>query len=132
MTMTDPIADMLTRIRNAHKINAVSVLIPNSKTKQNIAKVLYEEGYINAYCVEELDNNKSHIVIELKYFEGKPVIEKIDRVSRPGLRIYRSQNDLPKVMGGLGIAVVSTSKGIMSDRQARQDGCGGEVLCVVA
>jgi len=132
MTMTDPIADMLTRIRNAHKINAVSVLIPNSKTKQNIAKVLYEEGYINTYSVEELDNNKSHIVIELKYFEGKPVIEKIDRVSRPGLRIYRSQNDLPKVMGGLGIAVVSTSKGIMSDRQARQDGCGGEVLCVVA
>ena len=132
MTMTDPIADMLTRIRNAHKINAVSVLIPNSNTKQNIAKVLYEEGYINTYSVEELDNNKSHIVIELKYFEGKPVIEKIDRVSRPGLRIYRSQNDLPKVMGGLGIAVVSTSKGIMSDRQARQDGCGGEVLCVVA
>ena len=132
MTMTDPIADMLTRIRNAHKINAVSVLIPNSKTKQNIAKVLYEEGYINAYSVEELDNNKSHIVIELKYFEGKPVIEKIDRVSRPGLRIYRSQNDLPKVMGGLGIAVISTSKGIMSDRQARQDGCGGEVLCLVA
>ena len=132
MTMTDPIADMLTRIRNAHKINAVSVLIPNSKIKQNIAKVLYEEGYINTYSVEELDNNKSHIVIELKYFEGKPVIEKIDRVSRPGLRIYRSQNDLPKVMGGLGIAVVSTSKGIMSDRQARQDGCGGEVLCVVA
>ena len=132
MTMTDPIADMLTRIRNAHKINAVSVLIPNSKIKQNIAKVLYEEGYINAYRVEELNNNKSHIVLELKYFEGKPVIEKIDRVSRPGLRIYRSQNDLPKVMGGLGIAVVSTSKGIMSDRQARQDGCGGEVLCVVA
>ena len=132
MTMTDPIADMLTRIRNAHKINAVSVLIPNSQTKQNIAKVLYEEGYINAYRVEEHENNKSHIVIELKYFEGKPVIEKIDRVSRPGLRIYRSQNDLPKVMGGLGIAVVSTSKGIMSDRQARQDGCGGEVLCVVA
>ena len=131
MTMTDPIADMLTRIRNAHKINAVSVLIPNSKIKQNIAKVLYEEGYINAFRVEELDN-KSHIVIELKYFEGKPVIEKIDRVSRPGLRIYRSQNDLPKVMGGLGIAVVSTSKGIMSDRQAKQDGYGGEVLCVVS
>ena len=130
--MTDPIADMLTRIRNAHKINAVSVLIPNSQTKQNIAKVLYEEGYINAYRVEEHENNKSHIVIELKYFEGKPVIEKIDRVSRPGLRIYRSQNDLPKVMGGLGIAVVSTSKGIMSDRQAKQDGCGGEVLCVVS
>jgi small subunit ribosomal protein S8 len=123
---------MLTRIRNAHKINAVSVLIPNSQTKQNIAKVLYEEGYINAYRVEELENNKSHIVIELKYFEGKPVIEKIDRVSRPGLRIYRSKNDLPKVMGGLGIAVVSTSKGIMSDRQAKQDGCGGEVLCVVS
>lgn len=132
MTMTDPIADMLTRIRNAHKINAVSVLIPNSQTKQNIAKVLYEEGYINAYHVEELENNKSHIVIELKYFEGKPVIEKIDRVSRPGLRIYRSKNDLPKVMGGLGIAVVSTSKGIMSDRQAKQDGYGGEVLCVVS
>jgi small subunit ribosomal protein S8 len=132
MTMTDPIADMLTRIRNAHKINAVSVLIPNSQTKQNIAKVLYEEGYINAYRVEELENNKSHIVIELKYFEGKPVIESIYRTSKPGLRIYKNKENLPKVLGGLGVAIVSTSAGVMSDRVAREKGVGGEVLCIVS
>ncbi len=131
MTMTDPIADMLTRIRNAHKINALSVSIPYSKTKESIAKVLLEEGYIKDIDTEGMGDNKSNLKIGLKYFEGKPVIEEINRISRPGLRIYRSKNELPKVMGGLGIAVISTSKGIMSDRQARQDGHGGEVLCKV-
>ena len=131
MTMTDPIADMLTRIRNAHKINALSVSMPYSKTKESIAKVLLEEGYIKDIDTEQMGDNKSNLKIGLKYFEGKPVIEEINRVSRPGLRIYRSKNELPKVMGGLGIAVISTSKGIMSDRQARQDGHGGEVLCKV-
>ena len=131
MTMTDPIADMLTRIRNAHKIKALSVSIPYSKTKESIAKVLLEEGYIKDIDTEEMGDNKSNLKIGLKYFEGKPVIEEINRVSRPGLRIYRSKNELPKVMGGLGIAVISTPKGIMSDRQARQDGHGGEVLCKV-
>ena len=131
MTMTDPIADMLTRIRNAHKIKALSVSIPYSETKESIAKVLLEEGYIKDIDTEEMGDNKSNLKIGLKYFEGKPVIEEINRISRPGLRIYRSKNELPKVMGGLGIAVISTSKGIMSDRQARQDGHGGEVLCKV-
>lgn len=131
MTMTDPIADMLTRIRNAHKINALSVSMPYSKTKESIAKVLLEEGYIKDIDTESIGDKKSNLKIGLKYFEGKPVIEEINRVSRPGLRIYRSKSELPKVMGGLGIAVISTSKGIMSDRQARQDGHGGEVLCKV-
>jgi small subunit ribosomal protein S8 len=130
--MTDPIADMLTRIRNAHKINALSVSIPASKVKENIASVLLEEGYIKSYKAEELDNNKKALIIDLKYFEGKPVIEVIDRVSRPGLRIYKDNSQIPRVMGGLGIAVISTSKGIMSDRKARKEGHGGEVLCVVA
>ncbi|MBT3994079.1 MAG: 30S ribosomal protein S8 [Gammaproteobacteria bacterium] len=132
MSMTDPIADMLTRIRNAHKINALSVSIPASKVKENIASVLLEEGYIKSYKAEELDNNKKALIIDLKYFEGKPVIEVIDRVSRPGLRIYKDNSQIPRVMGGLGIAVISTSKGIMSDRKARKEGHGGEVLCVVA
>jgi len=131
MTMTDPIADMLTRIRNAHKINALSVSIPYSRNKESIAKVLLDEGYVEGISAEEIADNKSNLIIDLKYFEGKPVIEEIKRVSRPGLRIYRSKHELPKVMGGLGIAVISTSKGIMSDRQARQDGHGGEVLCMV-
>ena len=130
--MTDPIADMLTRIRNAHKINALSVSIPASKVKENIASVLLEEGYIKSYKAEELDNNKKALIIDLKYFEGKPVFEVIDRVSRPGLRIYKDNSQIPRVMGGLGIAVISTSKGIMSDRKARKEGHGGEVLCVVA
>lgn len=130
--MTDPIADMLTRIRNAHKINALSVSIPASKVKENIASVLLEEGYIKSFKVEDLDNNKKVLILELKYFEGKPVIEVIDRVSRPGLRIYKDNSQIPRVMGGLGIAVVSTSNGIMSDRKARKEGHGGEILCVVA
>ena len=132
MTMTDPIADMLTRIRNGHKIKAESVLMPSSKIKINIARVLVEEGYINGYQEEDLENNKKNLLINLKYYEGKPVIEKIERVSRPGLRVYKPTNELPKVMGGLGILILSTSKGVMSDRQARKQDQGGEILCVVA
>ncbi len=132
MTMTDPIADMLTRIRNGHKIKAESVLMPSSKIKINIARVLVEEGYINGYQEEDLENNKKNLLINLKYFEGRPVIEKIERVSRPGLRVYKPTNELPKVMGGLGILILSTSKGVMSDRQAKKQGQGGEILCVVA
>ena len=132
MTMTDPIADMLTRIRNGHKIRAESVLMPSSKIKINIARVLVEEGYINGYQEEDLENNKKNLLINLKYYEGRPVIEKIERVSRPGLRIYKPTNELPKVMGGLGILILSTSKGVMSDRQAKKQGQGGEILCVVA
>ena len=132
MTMTDPIADMLTRIRNAHKISAPSVSIPHSNIKESIASVLLEEGYINGFGSEEVENNKSNLNIELKYFDGKPVIEKLDRVSRPGLRIYKQTSEIPRVMGGLGVAIVSTSSGIMSDRKAREIGQGGEVLCVVS
>ena len=132
MTMTDPIADMLTRIRNGHKIRAESVLMPSSKIKINIARVLVEEGYINGYQEEDLENNKKNLLINLKYYEGRPVIEKIERVSRPGLRVYRPTNELPMVMGGLGILILSTSKGVMSDRQAKKQGQGGEILCVVA
>ena len=132
MTMTDPIADMLTRIRNAHKIKAASVVMPSSKIKVNIAKVLLKEGYINGFEEEEAVNSKKDLKITLKYYEGSPVIEKIKRVSKPGLRIYKTRTQLPKVMGGLGIAIISTSKGIMSDREARVQGEGGEILCVVA
>ena len=131
MTMADPIADMLTRIRNANKIKAKSVLMPSSKIKANIAEVLLKEGYIKGFEEEELGNGKKDLNIHLKYYEGSPVIEKINRVSRPGLRIYKTRNELPKVMGGLGVAIVSTSKGIMSDREAREQGQGGEILCFV-
>ena len=132
MTMTDPIADMLTRIRNAHKISASTVSIPHSRIKESIASVLLEEGYIKGFSNEEAENNKSNLNIELKYFDGKPVIEKLDRVSRPGLRIYKQTSEIPRVMGGLGVAIVSTSSGVMSDRKAREIGQGGEVLCVVS
>ena len=132
MTMTDPIADMLTRIRNGHKIKVESVLMPSSKIKINIARVLVEEGYINGYQEEDLENNKKNLLINLKYYEGRPVIEKIERVSRPGLRVYKPTNELPKVMGGLGILILSTSEGVMSDRQAKKQGQGGEILCIVA
>ena len=130
--MTDPIADMLTRIRNAHKIKASSVVMPSSTIKVNIAKVLLKEGYIIGFEEEEMGSKQRDLNINLKYYEGSPVIEKIHRVSRPGLRIYKPRNQLPKVMGGLGIAIVSTSKGIMSDRDAREQGEGGEILCFVA
>ncbi len=131
MSMTDPIADMLTRIRNGQAGNKVSVKMPSSQAKVAIAKVLKDEGYITDYATEK-DGVKAELTIELKYFEGEPVIENIRRVSKPGLRIYRGKEELPKVLGGLGVAIVSTSAGVMSDRQARAKGVGGEVLCVVS
>lgn len=130
MSMTDPIADMLTRIRNGQKARKVSVSMPASTAKEAIAAVLKDEGYITGFGSEG-EGAEKQLSVELKYFEGVPVIEKIERASRPGLRIYRGQNDLPKVLGGLGVAIVSTSAGVMSDRQAREKGIGGEVLCVV-
>lgn len=130
MSMTDPIADMLTRIRNGQKARMVSVAMPASNSKEAIAKVLKDEGYITDYSVAGEGAAKS-LTVELKYFDGVPVIEKIQRASRPGLRVYRGKEDLPKVLGGLGVAIVSTSAGVMSDRQAREQGIGGEVLCVV-
>ena len=129
--MTDPIADMLTRIRNGQSANKAQVTMPASRKKQAIAEVLKEQGYISDYAVEDADG-KAVLSITLKYYEGKPVIERIERVSRPGLRIYKGKDDLPSVQGGLGVAIVSTSKGVMSDRAARAAGEGGEVLCYVS
>jgi small subunit ribosomal protein S8 len=129
--MSDPIADMLTRIRNAQLSEKQSVVMPASKLKSSIAKVLKDEGYIDDYAVRA-NEGKPQLEIGLKYYAGEPVIEKIERVSRPGLRIYKPSRDIPTVMNGLGIAIVSTSKGVMTDRQARGLGVGGEVLCVVA
>lgn len=130
MSMSDPIADMLTRIRNGHMANKAQVSMDSSKKKVNVATVLKDEGYIAGFNVE--GETKPVLTIELKYFEGRPVIEDIKRVSRPGLRIYRGKGELPRVLNGLGIAVVSTSHGVMSDRQARAEGHGGEVICTVA
>lgn len=130
MSMQDPIADMFTRIRNAQGANKVAVTMPASKQKQAIAKVLQEEGYITGFSVDE--SVKPDLTVELKYFDGKGVIESIQRVSRPGLRIYKKRNELPQVMGGLGVAVVSTSKGLMTDRAARKSGLGGEIIGYVA
>ncbi|MEZ0469496.1 MULTISPECIES: 30S ribosomal protein S8 [Luteimonas] len=131
MSMTDPIADMLVRIRNAAAVGKPSVKMPSSKTKTAIAKVLKDEGYIGEWRVTE-NGAKAELEIELKYYEGRPVIENLKRVSRSGLRQYRGKDELPKVLNGLGIAIISTSKGIMTDTQARQQGVGGEVLCFVA
>lgn len=130
MTMTDPISDMLTRIRNGQKARKLSVSMPASKAKEAVANVLKDEGYITDFSVSG-EGAAKELSVELKYFEGVPVIEKIQRASRPGLRIYRGKEDLPKVLGGLGVAIVSTSAGVMSDRQAREKGIGGEVICVV-
>ncbi len=131
MTMSDPIADMLTRIRNGQRAEKKEVAMDSSRLKEAIAKVLKDEGYIADFRVESQGAKKT-LVVALKYHQGAPVIERIERVSRPGLRIYRNKESLPKVLGGYGIAVVSTSKGVMTDRQARAQGVGGEVLCVVA
>ena len=131
MSMSDPIADMLTRIRNAQLTNKPSVTMPASKLKGAIASVLKDEGYIDDYVVQDVEG-KPQLNISLKYYAGRPVIEKIERVSRPGLRIYRGNKDIPKVMNGLGVTIVSTSKGVMTDRKAQAAGVGGEVLCVVA
>lgn len=132
MSMTDPIADMLTRIRNGQNVSLKSVSMPSSKLKEAIGRVLQDEGYIAGFDVTEQPNNKRELKVELKYFGGKPVIEKIQKISKPGLRIYRGKDELPTVMGGLGIAIVSTSEGVMSDRAARAKGFGGEVICIVA
>jgi len=132
MSMTDPIADMFTRIRNAQATARATVRMPASKVKLAIAKVLKDEGYIRDVQVSRAENNKAVLEIALKYFEGRPAIEKLDRVSRSGLRVYRGKNKLPKVMGGFGVAIVSTSLGLMTDREARARGQGGEVVCIVA
>ncbi len=129
MSLQDPVSDMLTRIRNAQKATKVSVTMPSSNQKENIAKVLRDEGYILGYSTS--GDAKKELSIELKYFQGKPVIEEIKRVSRPGLRIFKSKDELPSVNGGLGIAIISTSKGVMTDKQARDSGNGGEVICTV-
>jgi small subunit ribosomal protein S8 len=131
MSMSDPIADMLTRIRNAQSVNKPTVSMPASKLKGAIASVLKDEGYIDDFAVQDKDG-KAQLNISLKYYAGRPVIEKIERVSRPGLRIYRGNQDIPKVMNGLGVTIVSTSKGVMTDRKAQAAGVGGEVLCIVA
>jgi len=131
MSMNDPIADMLTRIRNAQAARKVSVDMPASKIKSAIAEVLVAEGYIDSTAVSE-EGVKKTLTINLRYYRNEPVIERIDRVSRPGLRIYKSSGDLPQVQGGLGVAIVSTSNGVMTDRQARAGGHGGEVLCYVS
>ena len=131
MSMSDPIADMLTRIRNAQAAEKTTVVVPLSKLKISIAKVLKDEGYIEDFIVRD-DGGKGFLEIALKYYAGRPVIERIERVSRPGLRIYKPANDIPEVMNGLGVAIVSTSRGVMTDRKARQTGVGGEVLCIVA
>jgi small subunit ribosomal protein S8 len=130
MSMTDPIADMLTRIRNAQMTEKATVEMPSSRVKVAIAHVLKDEGYIDGFRVTE--DAKPVLEIALRYHGGRPVIEKIERVSKPGLRIYRGKDDIPRVMNGLGIAIVSTSRGVMTDRKARASGVGGEVLCIVA
>lgn len=129
MTMQDPLSDMLTRIRNAQQVNKVNVKMPSSTLKVSVAQVLVDEGYVASFDVS--DGAKPELTIELKYFEGKAVIAEIDRISRPGLRNYTGKDGIPSVRGGLGVAIVSTSKGVMTDRSARAAGVGGEVLCTV-
>lgn len=129
MSMQDPVADMLTRIRNAQQVGKTSVTMPSSTLKVSIARVLQEEGYVADYSVSE--QAKPELTVELKYFEGKPVIAELNRASRPGLRAYKAKDELPSVRGGLGVAIVTTSKGVMTDRAARAAGVGGEVLCTV-
>jgi small subunit ribosomal protein S8 len=131
MSMTDPVADMLTRIRNAQLAQKNSVAMPSSKLKVAIAAVLKDEGYIDDFAVRDAEG-KYQLDIALKYYAGRPVIERIERISRPGLRVYKGSGDLPRVMNGLGIAIVSTPKGVMTDRRARATNVGGEVLCIVA
>ena len=131
MGMTDPIADMLTRIRNAQMVGQIEVKMPASKLKAAIASVLKDEGYIEDFAVHE-DGTMQELRIGLKYYAGRPVIERIERVSSPGLRVYKGRHGIPRIMNGLGIAILSTSHGVMTDRKARASGVGGEVLCIVA
>jgi len=131
MSMHDPIADMLTRIRNAQLVGHAEVTMPASGLKGAIAKVLKDEGYIEDFATRD-NGSKKELAIALKYYAGRPVIERLERVSKPGLRVYKGRNDIPRVMNGLGVAILSTSRGVMTDRKARADGLGGEVLCIVA
>lgn len=131
MSMSDPIADLLTRIRNAQMVSKATVSVPSSKVKVAIAQVLKDEGYVDGFEVKTEDG-KSELVITLKYYAGSPVIERIERVSRPGLRVYKGRDAIPQVQNGLGVAIVTTPKGVMTDRKARSTGVGGEVLCYVA
>ena len=131
MSMSDPIADMLVRIRNAQMVGHTEVAMPASKLKSAIAQVLKDEGYIEDFALRD-DGAKKQLRIGLKYYAGRPVIERLERISKPGLRVYKDRNSLPQVMNGLGVAIVSTSKGVMTDRKARGLGIGGEVLCIVA
>ena len=135
MSMSDPIADMLVRIRNAQLVGHTEVAMPASKLKSAIAQVLKDEGYIEDYAIRGKggdDGAKKELRIGLKYYAGRPVIERLERVSKPGLRVYRGRDDIPRIMNGLGVAILSTSRGVMTDRKARADGVGGEVLCIVA
>jgi small subunit ribosomal protein S8 len=132
MSMTDPIADLLTRIRNGQSSGKPEVNMPASKVKLAIAKVLKDEGYIEDFAATSSPEGKPTLAVQLKYYQGRPVIDRLERVSRPGLRVYKGKDELPAVLGGLGIAIVSTSRGVMSDRQARAAGHGGEVLCIVS
>jgi small subunit ribosomal protein S8 len=131
MSMTDPIADFLTRIRNGQLSGKPEIAAPSSRIKLALAKVLKDEGYIEDFAVDS-DAKKPTVKVRLKYYQGRPVIERLERVSRPGLRIYRAKDELPKILGGMGVAIISTSKGVMTDREARASGHGGEVLCIVS
>jgi len=131
MSMSDPIADMLTRIRNAQLVGHTEVVMPASKLKASIAKVLKDEGYIEDFATRANDG-KPELAVSLKYYAGRPVIERLERVSKPGLRVYKGRDNLPRVMNGLGVAILSTSRGVMTDSKARATGVGGEVLCIVA
>lgn len=131
MSMSDPIADMLVRIRNAQMVGHTETVMPASKLKVSIAKVLKEEGYIEDFALRD-NGARRELAVALKYYAGRPVIERLERVSKPGLRVYRGRDDIPRVMNGLGVAILSTSRGVMTDRKARADGIGGEVLCIVA
>jgi small subunit ribosomal protein S8 len=135
MSMSDPIADMLVRIRNAQLVGHTEVSMPASKIKASIAQVLKDEGYIEDFAVQDKSGDssvKKQLRIGLKYYAGRPVIERLERVSKPGLRVYRGRDDIPRIMNGMGVAIVSTSRGVMTDRKARADGVGGEILCIVA
>jgi len=139
MSMSDPISDMLTRIRNAQMVGHTEVAMPASKLKASIAQVLKDEGYIEDFAIRDRSGaagkdkgGKKELAIGLKYYAGRPVIERLERVSKPGLRVYKGRNDIPKVLNGLGVAILSTSRGVMTDRKARADGVGGEVICFVA
>lgn len=131
MSMSDPIADMLVRIRNAQMVGHAEAVMPASRLKASIAKVLKDEGYIDDFALRE-NGSRKELAIALKYYAGRPVIERLERVSKPGLRVYKGRDDIPRVMNGLGVAILSTSRGVMTDRKARADGVGGEVLCIVA